>query len=71
MRQLVSRLILIHILGQSSGQQADYEDYCALLGEDDIQGLKHGFLAGNKVYYMGGKLQNYLVILKNNQSLSC
>ena len=55
MRQLVSRLILFHILGQSSGQQADYEDYCALLGEDDIQGLKHGFLAGNKVYYMGGK----------------
>ena len=26
-----------------------------MLGEDDIQGLKHGFLAGNKVYYMGGK----------------
>ena len=55
MRQLVSKLILLHLLGQSSGQQADYEDYCALLGEDDIQGLKHGFLAGNKVYYMGGK----------------
>ena len=29
-------------------------DYCALLGEDDIQGMKHGFLAGNQVYYTGG-----------------
>ena len=25
-------------------------DYCAILGEDDIQGKKHGFLAGNKVF---------------------
>ena len=24
-------------------------DYCGLLGEDDINGLKHGFLAGNNV----------------------
>ena len=30
-------------------------DYCEMLGEDDIQGKKHGFLAGNKVYYIGGK----------------
>ena len=32
----------------------EFTDYCALLGEDDIQGKKHGFLAGNKVYYVGG-----------------
>ena len=32
-------------------------DYCALLGEDDIQGKKSGFLAGNKVYYVGGKYE--------------
>ena len=24
-------------------------DYCDMLGEDDINGLKHGFLAGNNV----------------------
>ena len=29
-------------------------DYCDLLGKDDIQGKKTGFLAGNKVYYVGG-----------------
>ena len=29
-------------------------DYCEMLGKDDIQGKKHGFLAGNKVYYIGG-----------------
>ena len=48
-RLLVSGLIFIHILGQSSGQQGDHEDYCALFGNDDIQRLKHGFLAGNMV----------------------
>ena len=30
-------------------------DYCDMLGRDDIQGKKTGFLAGNKVYYVGGK----------------
>ena len=25
-----------------------------MLGQDDIQGKKSGFLAGNKVYYVGG-----------------
>jgi hypothetical protein len=29
-------------------------DYCDMLGQDDIQGKKTGFLAGNKVYYVGG-----------------
>jgi len=36
-------------------------DYCGMLGEDDIQGLSswtHGFLAGNKVYYFGGRLDH-------------
>ena len=31
-------------------------DYCDWLGQDDVQGLKHGFLAGNNVYYIGGRL---------------
>ena len=33
---------------------ADITDYCDLLGEDDVQVKKHGFLAGNNVYYIGG-----------------
>ena len=37
--------------GQGAGQQPEYEDYCAMLGEDNIQGIKHGFMAGNKVTY--------------------
>ena len=32
-------------------------DYCAMLGADDIQGKKSGFLAGNQVYYLGGKYE--------------
>ena len=35
-----------------------HTDYCALLGEDDIQGKKSGFLAGNQVYYIGGKYES-------------
>ena len=29
-------------------------DYCDILGQDDIQGMKSGFMAGNQVYYAGG-----------------
>ena len=29
----------------------DHTDYCELFGEDDIQGKKQVFLAGNHVYY--------------------
>ena len=31
-------------------------DYCEIFGKDDIQGKKHGFLAGNLVYYIGGQM---------------
>ena len=27
-------------------------DYCAIFGEDDIQGKKHALMTGNKVYYL-------------------
>jgi len=30
-------------------------DYMDMLGQDDIQNKKSGFMAGNKVYYIGGK----------------
>eukprot|EP00729_Bicosta_minor_P004678 gene4678-9721_t len=40
----------------SDGDPPPTTDYCAMLGVDDIQGKKSGFLAGNKVYYLGGKV---------------
>ena len=39
----------------ASTSDPEHTDYCAMLGKDDIQGKKSGFLAGNKVYYIGGK----------------
>ena len=44
------------ILGQDVNahkQQPSFHDYCRQL-EQEIQGRKHGFLAGNRVYYVGG-----------------
>ena len=53
---LLRFLIPLLLLQPSSPHgEAEFTDYCALFGEDDIQGKKHGFLAGNKVYYLGGK----------------
>ena len=34
----------------ASGPHHEPTDYCSLLGEDNINGLKHGFLAGNNVW---------------------
>ncbi len=36
-----------------SEEQPAFEDYCARL-EQEIQGRKHGFMAGNLSYYVGG-----------------
>ena len=30
-------------------------EICEMLGKDNIQGLKSGFMAGNQVYYVGGR----------------
>ena len=51
---LLSCLIPLILFNPAASKGDDFTDYCALLGEDDIQGKKHGFLAGNKVYYVGG-----------------
>ena len=48
-------ILLLFLRTASIFCEEEFTDYCALLGEDDIQGKKHGFLAGNKVYYLGGK----------------
>lgn len=37
----------------SVGEKPSFHDYCAQL-EQEIQGRKHGFLAGNTSYYIGG-----------------
>jgi len=35
-------------------QTPPFNDYCKML-EKDINGIQHGFLAGNKMYYVGGQ----------------
>ena len=49
---LLKHLMQLVLFNLAAAQE--FTDYCALLDEDDIQGKKHGFLAGNKVYYVGG-----------------
>ena len=51
--RLMSCLLVLsawRISGESSGPHHEPTDYCDLLGQDDINGLKHGFLAGNNVH---------------------
>ena len=51
--RLMSCLLVLsarRISGESSGPHHQPTDYCDLLGQDDINGLKHGFLAGNNVH---------------------
>ena len=38
-----------------SNIQPPYTDYCDMLSQE-IQGKKHGFMAGNKTYYIGGRV---------------
>ena len=52
MRRLNAFSVVAHLLFCSFGLAST--DYCDMLGQDDIQGIKTGFLAGNKVYYVGG-----------------
>ena len=61
MRALWFFAVSVALAASAGGRHADDGDdydYCAMLGADDIQGKKSGFLAGNKAYYVGGK---YLV----------
>ena len=48
-------LVFFLLIFQHSASELEDTDYCDLLGEDNIQGKKHGFLAGNNVYYIGGR----------------
>ena len=56
--KLLQRMLVLAMVARatfSSPESAPLFDYCDMLGQDDIQGKKTGFLAGNKVYYVGGK----------------
>ena len=57
MKQLAALLLCVVLLTPCVRSYADFQptfvDYCAML-EHEIQGRKHGFLAGNLAYYVGG-----------------
>ena len=44
---------LFSVANASADEKPEYTDYCKQL-EHEIQGRKHGFLAGNVTYYVGG-----------------
>jgi len=46
-------LVLILGAGTAFGEAPPFTDYCQRL-QQEIQGKKHGFLAGNVTYYVGG-----------------
>ena len=55
-RVVATLVFLALLLPQASlraQEKPDFVDYCARL-EQEIQGRKHGFLAGNLAYYVGG-----------------
>ena len=45
-------------IGISNTISPPFHDYCKML-EKDINGIQHGFLAGNKMYYVGGQTGAY------------
>ena len=48
---------MLHLVSNAAAGTSSpppWTDYCAMLGADDIQGLKSGFLSGNHAYYVGG-----------------
>ena len=44
-------------------------DYCEMFGKDDIQGKKHGFLAGNHVYYIGGRMSSQTYDTEHHETI--
>lgn len=51
-KTIVVFIVLLH--GNAFGQKAPFTDYCKMLTQE-IQGKKHGFLAGNNTFYIGGE----------------
>ena len=57
MIQIFILFIAVNI-GISNSISPPFHDYCKML-EKDINGIQHGFLAGNKMYYVGGQTGAY------------
>jgi hypothetical protein len=60
---ILSLFILYCFLSGSlfASEKPSFTDYCKRL-EQEIQGRKHGFLAGNVTYYVGGFLASWKLI---------
>lgn len=56
MRKITNIIVILIVLlpGNVFGQKAPFTDYCQMLTQE-IQGKKHGFLAGNNTFYSGGE----------------
>ena len=50
--------LLIFLTSFSLTAAPKYTDYCQMLGRD-IEGKQYSFIAGNKMYYIGGKVDEY------------
>ena len=63
MKRCLSLLTLLYACATSShaGEKPAFTDYCKQL-EHEIQGRKHGFLAGNLSYYVGGFHASWKVV---------
>ena len=46
-------LILVFIINLEAKEKPPFTDYCKKI-EQEIQDRKHGFMAGNVTYYIGG-----------------
>ena len=53
-KNALGMLCLVILPAFAGGELPPYTDYCAMLSQE-IQGRKHAFLAGNLVYYVGGR----------------
>lgn len=51
--QLTAIILAVLVNGAFANEKPEFTDYCERL-EQEIQGRKHGFLAGNVTYYVGG-----------------
>ena len=58
MKALLTILFVMLFLPLQAQQKPPVTDYCEML-ERDIQGKMYSFIAGNHMYYIGGKVNEY------------
>ena len=62
MRMILGAAFCWSLVGGGAGsEKPDFVDYCERL-EQEVQGRKHGFLAGNVCYYVGGFHASWKVV---------